>query len=286
MLTDCEDRFISTSRDDFADGRYRNISFATIFPEGVRRLLAAALTEDQASLGWHVETSGNDPVIQGDRSPETGMGFRSFWPSDGPEICWRRSGSLVCKEYPSEDPIDDTSPIESLPIDPEVGFEVQKFIVFSALVNLPQSYKADWVDMMRIFRLGTDATPLFPAGEQATWTDPLSGQTYVAHRYGYETIDGQRVDRGIGARMLDWMNLLTRQAYEPELDPVTNEQAIDPVTGAFIYAKTQDGQPVVKALFGQRFVNRVKSYQGLLDFMQEVTGFFGFYAPDWRGVYQ
>jgi hypothetical protein len=67
---------------------------------------------------------------------------------------------------------------------------------------------------------------------------------------------------------------------------VTNEQAIDPVTGAFIYAKTQDGQPVVKALFGQRFVNRVKSYQGLLDFMQEVTGFFGFYAPDWRGVYQ
>jgi hypothetical protein len=141
------------------------------------------------------------------------------------------------------------------------------------LVNLPESYKEDWIDMMRIFRLGTNSAPLFPAAEQATWVDPLSGQSYVAHRYGTEKLDGQTVDRGIGARMLDWMNTLTQEAYEV--------QGTDPVTGGFIYNKL-DGQPVVKS---QRFANRVKNYQGLLDFMQEVSGAFGFYAPNWRGVF-
>lgn len=274
LLTDCEDRFISTSRDDFVDGRYRNISFATIFPDGVRRLMAAALTEDATSLGWRIQADRGQPVVQDDQSPSSGMGFRSFWPKDGPEVCWRRSGSVICKEYPSENPIDDGAPAESLAIDPEIGFEVQKFLVFSALVNLPESYKGDWIDMMRIFRLGTNSAPLFPANEQATWVDPLSGQSYVAHRYGTEKLDGLDVDRGIGARMLDWMNILTREAYETT--------GTDPVTGAFTYAKTADGQPVVLSV---RFANRVKNYKGLLDFMQEVSGAFGFYGPSWRGVF-
>jgi hypothetical protein len=279
MLTDCEDRFISSSRDDFADGRYRNISFATIFPDGVRRLLAAALTEDAISLGWRVESKNGKAVAAEDGSPNAGMGFRSFWPKDGPEMCWRRSGSVICKQYPEfhgDTPIDDSAPKESIAIDPEIGFEVQKFLVFSALKNLPESYKEDWIDMMRIFRLGTNSTPLFPVDQQATWVDPLSGQSYVAHRYGSETIDGQPAERGIGARMLDWMNILTAEAYE------TN--GTDPATGGFNYVRGTDGQPVVKK-DGQRFVERMKSYQGLLDFMQEVSGAFGFYAPNQRGVF-
>jgi hypothetical protein len=275
MLTDCEDRFISTSRDDFVDGRYRNISFATIFPDGVRRLLAAALTDDSTALGWRAESSDGAPLLDDSNgTPSRGMGYRSFWPKDQPEVCWRRSGSVICKEYLSDVELDTGAPAESIAIDPEIGFEVQKFLVFFALVNLPESYKEDWIDMMRIFRLGTSSTPLFPLAEQATWVDPLSGQSYVAHRYGTEVLDGQSLDRGIGARMLDWMNTLTGEAYETT--------GIDPVTGGLTYAKTADGQPVVKS---QRFANRVKSYQGLLDFMQEVSSAFGFYAPNWRGVY-
>lgn len=276
LLTDCQDRFISQSRDDFADGRYRNISFATIFPDGVRRLLASALTEDSAALGWRVESSKGKAVIGDDNAPTAGMGFRSFWPKDGPEVCWRRSGSVVCKEYPSEKEVDPSggAPAESIVIDPEIGFEVQKFLVFQALVNLPESYKEDWIDMMRILRLGSNPDPLFPAGEQATWIDPLSGQSYIAHRYGKEKLDGVDVDRGIAARMLDWANILAAEAYK--------NQGADPSTGALIYDKTADGQPVVK---DQRFVNRLKNYQGLLDFMQEVAGAFGFYGPNWRGVY-
>jgi hypothetical protein len=275
MLTDCEDRFISTSRDDFVDGRYRNISFATIFPDGVRRLLAAALTEDATSLGWRVETTGTgDPAVEDDMSPSAGMGYRSFWPKDGPEVCWRRSGAVICKEYPTENSIDDRAPTQSRPIDPEIGFEVQKFLVFSALVNLPESYKEDWIDMMRIFRVGTSLSPFDDSTERASWVDPLSGQSYVARRYGSEKLDGRDVDRGIGARMLDWMSVLTQQAYETQPDPADDKKVI--------YAKTATGEPVVKS---QRFANRVKNYKGLLDFMQEVSGAFGFYGPEWRGVY-
>ena len=189
-------------------------------------------------------------------------------------MCWRRSGSVICREYPTGNPIDDAAPAESTAIDPEIGFEVQKFLVFSALVNLPESYKEDWIDMMRIFRLGTTSAPLFPVADQATWIDPLSGQSYVAHRYGTESIDGQDVDRGIGARMLDWMNILTQEAYETT--------GIDPVTGGFTYAKTASGEPVVKS---QRFVSRRKYYQGLVDFMQQESGAFGFSGPNWRGAY-
>lgn len=274
MLTECEDRFISQSRDDFSDGRYRNISFATMFPDGVRRLLAASLTEDQTALGWRVASKGGSADVNADFSPTSAMGYRSFWPKDGPEVCWRSSGSVICKEYPSETVVDDSAPKESIPIDPEIGFEVQKFLVFSALVNLPESYKEDWIDLMRIFRVGSDSAPLFPPDQQATWVDPLSGQSYVAHRYGTETIDGKDVDRGIAARMLDWMNILTAEAYETD--------GIDQETGGLSYVRGDDGQPVLKS---QRFVNRMKNYQGLLDFMQEVTGVFGFYPPNWRGVF-
>jgi hypothetical protein len=53
------------------------------------------------------------------------------------------------------------------------------------------------------------------------------------------------------------------------------------VTGALIYAKTADGQPVVKS---QRFVNRVKNYQGLLDYMRQVASLYGFDDPSKRGI--
>jgi hypothetical protein len=273
-LTECADNFVSASRDDFVDGRYRNISFATMFPDGVRRLLASALSEDQVGLGWHVESNGTVPIADGNLLPTDTMGFRSFWPADGPEVCWRRSGAVVCKVFPTDEVIDDSAPAESVVIDPELGFEVQKFVAFTALLNLPESWKSDWVDLMRIYRLGTNSDPIFPLPEQATWIDPLSGQMYIAHRHGQELIDGAMVDRGIAARMLDWMTVLTQQAYE-----VTGT---DPATGGLIYAKDSNGRPVEK---DARFVSRVKSYQGMLDFMQEVTGFYGFYAPQWRGVF-
>ena len=97
-------------------------------------------------------------------------------------------------------------------VDSETGFEVQKFASFFAMLNLPESWKLDWVDMMRIWQIGSDSPTGFPEAETVAWRDPLSGELFVAHSYGTEVIDGKTVQRGIAARVLEWMNTLTAQA--------------------------------------------------------------------------
>ncbi len=46
LLTDSSSRFVDASRDDSYDWRYRQSSLASLYPEGVRRIIATALTED------------------------------------------------------------------------------------------------------------------------------------------------------------------------------------------------------------------------------------------------
>jgi hypothetical protein len=278
------DRFVDQSRDDFVDGRYRNVSFASLFPDGMRRLLATALTEDSTMLGWRVSSNGDEPNIANDTFyPSQPLGFKSWWPSAGPQTCWPFEGRVSCVLWPSEEPLDPSLPAESLPIDPELGFEVQKFIIFYALLNLPDNWKTDWVDMMRIYKVGFDVDPNLD--DQIAWVDPVSAQAYIAHRYGPEVIDGQTVERGIAGRMISWMNTLTKQAYE-----VASE---DPVTGELTYNKHLDdlacppgvtycaGDPIVT---DSRFAIRVKNYKTVLDFMHTVVSRFGFGRPDLRGV--
>src|SRR5207247_9126352 len=50
FLTESEDRFISQSRQDFYDARFRAAGMADVFPDGVRRILANPLTHDRTML--------------------------------------------------------------------------------------------------------------------------------------------------------------------------------------------------------------------------------------------
>jgi hypothetical protein len=282
LLTESVDRFVDASRDDFIDGRYRNLSFASLFPDGVRRLIGTALTEDSAMLGWQVASSGNIPNTGAGTLPTQPLGFRSWWPSAGPQVCWPFEGRVSCTEFPSEIPLDPSAPADSVPIDPELGFEVQKFIVFWSLLNLPDNWKTDWVDLMRIWKLGFDADPALD--EQVRWEDPVSAQVYLAHRYGTEVIDGQTVERGIAARMIAWMNTLTARAYSVSLtdpeNPVYDRYADNSACPAGVTYCA--GQAIV---LDQRYAVRVKNYKALLDFMHTVASQFGFSDPDLRGVY-
>ena len=123
--------------------------------------------------------------------------------------------------------------------------------------------------------------------ERIAWRDPVGGQLYVAHRYGREEIDGRTVERGIAARVLSWMNLLTQQAYEISAE--------NPDTGELTVARYADdsscpegksvcaGQPIEKS---REYTLRTKNYKSVLDFMRQVTATYGFYDPAWRGLYQ
>ena len=286
MLTDSEDRFISQSRDDFQDGRYRNTSFATLFPEGMRRLLANTLTEDEDIKGWRVASTKGVPNVDAQGALKQPMGFRAWWPKDAPQMCWPTQGRLQCQEFPSGTEVANGTPAESLAVDPEVGFEIHKFITFFSMLNLPESWKANWVDMMRIWVIGTDTPPGFPDTESIAWRDPQSGQLYLAHSYGTEVIDGKTVQRGIAARALEWMNTLTAKAYR------TDSTIVNPTGELTVLRYTDNGAcpPGVSYCVGQPiqlstpFALRVTNYKSVLDYMHLTANQFGFYGPYWRGV--
>jgi len=287
MMTDSEDRFISQSRDDFQDGRYRNTSFATLFPEGMRRLLANTLTEDEDLKGWRVASTNGTPNMDASGTLSQPMGFRAWWPKDQTQMCWPTQGHLFCKEFPTETDLANGTPKESTAVDPEVGFEIHKFITFFSMLNLPESWKLNWVDLMRVWIVGQDTLPDFPDSEKIAWRDPLSGQLYVAHTYGTEVIDGKTVQRGIAARAIEWMNVLTARAYKVD-SSVTNP------TGELTVLRYTDNTscpPGVNYCTGQPiqlstpFALRVTNYKSVLDYMHLTASQFGFYGPNWRGVY-
>ena len=50
LMAESVDNFISDSRLDFVDSRYRSVSLADLFPDGYRRWLANTLTDDDSEL--------------------------------------------------------------------------------------------------------------------------------------------------------------------------------------------------------------------------------------------
>jgi len=287
MLTDSEDRFISQSRDDFQDGRYRNTSFATLFPEGMRRLLASTLTEDEDLKGWRVASTKGVPNTDASGALSQPMGYRAWWPKDAPQMCWPTQGHIFCQEFPSGNELANGPPPESTAVDPELGFEIHKFITFFSMLNLAESWKLNWVDMMRVWIVGVDTLPGFPDSETVAWRDPQSGQLYVAHSYGTEVIDGKTVQRGIAARALEWMNVLTARAYKVD-STVTNPNG---ELNVLRYTDNTACPPGVSYCVGQpiqvdtAFTLRVTNYKSVLDYMHLTASQFGFYGPNWRGVY-
>jgi hypothetical protein len=59
-LSEAFDTFVSNAKEDFTDGRYKNVNFATVYPEQVRRLFANILTGDLVSFApWATAVGGN-----------------------------------------------------------------------------------------------------------------------------------------------------------------------------------------------------------------------------------
>ncbi len=143
----------------------------------------------------------------------------------------------------------------------------------------------NWVDKMRVWQVGVDTAPGFPASETIAWRDPQSGQEFIAHSYGIEVINGKTVQRGIAARALEWMNVLTAKGYAVD--------ATDPTTGELTVKRYADntacpagitycvGQPVEA---DAAFVIRVTNYKSVIDYLHQVASQLGFYGPEWRGV--
>jgi hypothetical protein len=212
MLTESVDNFISDTRQDFVDARYRATSIADLFPDGYRRLLAQVLTGDDLIKGPRVAaTDTGIPQVDKEGFPAQGLGWTSWW-GDKVQACFPAEGTTACSIYGlGSGTLDPLAPKNTAVLDPQVGFEVQKFFIAWTLAYLPENQKQNWIDMLRIWQVGELLGD--PPLNRIEFHYP-EGKSWVAMRYGTEEIFGKTVERGIAARILQYANELLVQAYE------------------------------------------------------------------------
>ena len=217
-LSESFDSFISNSKEDFIDGRYKNINFATVYPEQVRRLFAALLTGDIESFApWADATAGAGGI--------PGIpGANLTYPD------WHATGG------------NGTRPAKAKLVDPAFGFNEQLYAMVWGTMLFPTGFSRTFIDDARITALPTEQ-PSWPAAETYTFIDPATSITYRARTTGTEKLFGVDHEKGIGARMLEWANNLVYEAYVVETD-----------AGGF-YLLNPDGTPKLKLKNGKPQVN-------------------------------
>ncbi len=188
-LGEAFDFFISNSKEDFVDSRYKNVNYATVYPQQVRRLFASLMTGDVSTYGPWVSPPPN--------------------PDDTP---------AVTLEYPTwRDPVDVGSrPAGSLLVDPNYGWNTQINAMVWGTMFFPTNWSNQWVNDARIAFPGEDYN--WAEVETFRFYDPRTGLLYSAHKAGTESILGRTVQAGTGARILEWANHLLATAYLVDRD--------------------------------------------------------------------
>ena len=235
LMTESYDNFISDSRRDFTDARYRAVSLADLFPDGFRRWLANNLTVDDEIRGVRVvgQLTSRAPFAEVETDsegyPAFGIGWTNWWANEGPQTCFAEDMSLLCSNNTAS----------TVVLDPQIGWEQQKFLIAWTLLYLPENQKQTWLNQLWLWELGADSDPGFQ--NRIEFHDP-NGRVYIAKTFGKEDVFGKTVHRGIAARVLEQANELLAEAYVT--DPVDNDGngTIDwyvPVLGPH-------GEPMVK----------------------------------------
>jgi len=217
MLTESVDNFISDTRQDFVDARYRAVSIADLFPDGYRRFLGAVLAGDDTTTGPRIAADAKGaPLVDKDGFPLGPIGWTSWW-GDEVESCFPAEGTTACGVYgEGSDKLDPLAPDKVAILDPQVGFEVQKFFIAWTLIYLPENQQQQWLDSLRLWEMGLDADPVVTNRIEFHYP---AGKTYVARRFGQESIYGKTIEKGIAARILQRANELMLAAYETKPGP-------------------------------------------------------------------
>lgn len=277
LLTESADNFISSSRDDFVDPRFRSVSIADVFPDGFRRWIANNLTGDDFIKGPRaIAGSGS-----GGEGKLATMGWTSWWPAAGIESCFLNGEQLSCRQDPFSDQAGAPAPAQAQVVDPEIGWEQQKFALLMTMLYLPTNQKLNWVNMMRVERLGTDGDPGFD--NRIEFHDPF-GSTYIAQTFGTETLFGKTVQKGIGARVLEYANELVNAAFETTA--VTKNG-----TTWYIAKLDAKGLPILKGGAANCDASakclKLRNYSSMPQLLRQGLGWFG-HIPEWgnlKGVY-
>jgi hypothetical protein len=267
-LTEAYNRFISNSEDDYIDGRYKNVSFASIYPNQVRRIFANLMATQS---GIHATGSSSNAQIF------------TLAPYSIPSTAAASTNPLTDVQYLPWDKYDPNNtattqlqyPPGAVLLDPLVDWEQQ----YPALINLfwfgPTAFTMDLIDQMRIFSPGDAASLSIPIEQQVRYRDPLTGIEYVAKNYGTEVVNpniGFEMAKTIGASMIQHANNLAKLSYSVTQPP-------DPVTGELTYDTDGQGNSIAKTdAQSQALATLLKGYASNIDVVRQLTLFFG-YGP-------
>jgi hypothetical protein len=267
-LTEAYNDFISNSEDDYVDGRYKNLSYASLYPNQIRRLFANFMANTSATQVNQQGTVAQIFTLAPYSLPATTTSSQPNPATDVQYLPWEKydpaTPSTTDLEYPAG----------AVLLDPLVGWETQ----YPALINLfwygPTSLNMDLIDQMRIFSPGDAASLAIPTSELVSYRDPLTGIEYVAKDYGTEPLNsaiGFPVAKTIGARMIQQANYLAQQAY----------QVVGPPGQGGELTYVTDAQGNALPLTGTNAANAaaiLKGYASNLDVVRQLTLYFG-YGP-------
>jgi hypothetical protein len=292
LFTESADNFISASRDDFVDPRFRSVSIADVFPDGYRRWIANNLTNDDAIKGVYARGTGGTGPQPADLDPNgfALLGQTSWWPTQGIETCFPQGEKLTCRDPFATTPVGTatgTGPV----IDPQVGWEQQKFAMLFSLIYLPENGRLNWVDQMDIWQ--TNAPDLTNFENRIEFHNP-DGHIYVAKTFGTEVLYGKTVQKGVGARVIEYANELLQKGVvtAPILNKTGQTIGYLPVLGA-------NGKPQYKNAAGavitdpnatcqmSKDCTKMQNYAAVPKLLDEALSQLGWtrHVGDLKGVY-
>ncbi|MBX3233016.1 MAG: hypothetical protein KIT84_12670 [Labilithrix sp.] len=243
-LSEAYDSFISNSKEDFVDGRYKNVNFATIYPEQMRRLYASLLTGDVESYAPAALPGAGD--------------------APGGPIA-----NLVYPEWHLASGLGNRPEAKPKIVDPAFGWNEQLYAMVWGTMLLPTTWENSFIEDARITALANEQMS-WPEDETIVFVDPVTSITYRAHSTGTEKIFGVDKEKSVGARMLAWANNLVLEAYVCQVD----------ADGYYVY--NDDGTPKLKLKNGKVQPNpdfpggvaALRRYVANIDVMRQLTSTF------------
>ena len=211
-LVEATNYFISNSEQDYIDGRYKNLNFASVYPHQVKRFLAQMLAGDAMTLGPYVTV----PAPQlGNAQPSV---MYPAWEKDAP------------MDYPAGATV----------LDPLVGFEDQIPTYYRAYIYGSTNLMIDTSNEMRIWSPGDTGNVDIAVSDQIRFRDPVSGLIFAARSFGTEQVNSKMPlsQTTIGARMLQYAQHLADLAFN-----VVGGNIADPDGSGFSYKNYDTTNP-------------------------------------------
>lgn len=204
MLTDpTYPSFIATNESE--DTRRYLVSFYNVFPRQLTNLLASMSVEDATAYGWQVvagKNSDDDKLVPRPWVGSEAQKQRKLCadlPTDATDA--QREGCLKYNVFP-----------DARPVFPSSRFRMPLQAAYYGMAVLTKGFNRTFLDVSRVFLKGHHQQIELPVDldskDVATFTDPLSGKTYIAPKVTDETLNpGYLAVKLAEAELKKWTNL-------------------------------------------------------------------------------